>query len=700
MNKDQLLKLADKEILWGTALFAFLIPLFFLPTTADFYDFNKKALLIVVASILMVTWLIRNIAAKNLRLTLTPTLLPLSILTLSSFISLQVASVNKTQALLGRPVIHLSLLLLYIVITTRFNLKNQLRLVVNALTLSGATLGLISIFQYTELTKQLFSSAPAWFTQSTFTPTGSPLSLLLTLSPLFFLGLLSAIRKNQANLQRIYYSLATALIAIGIGLTVASLNDDNRIIVLPFNTSWEVAIENFKNSTTAIVGTGPESYPHAFTAGKPVSFNASDHWNLRFLSARNEPFHLLTTHGLIGMAAYLWLIVMALKSMRPTLTGNTKTNLEKAVNASLLIAIILQLTYPVGTLSLTLLVLLLALQQSLRKAAGDEKVKDVILRLFAISVVKPGSVADKKPEEILPWVLGAPITIAILVGLYFGAFNVYASESLFKKSLDAIIQNRGTDTYNYQIQAIQKNPKEDRFHTSYALTNLALANSIASKEEVSAQDRQNITQLLQQAIREAKEATALNPRNTTNWETLANIYRNLINVTEGANQWAIASYVQAIQTNPNDPRLRLDLGGIYYGMGDFDQAIRFFEQAALLKNDWANAHFNLSAAYREKGEIQNAIEEMQLVLNFLDPAAADYAKAQEEFRSLNQKLAKPIAENAPPAETELSEPAPLPSPAPPSEQIELEANSGPNIATGSATTVPTPSVSPSPTPQQ
>jgi len=374
--------------------------------------------------------------------------------------------------------------------------------------LSGATLGLISIFQYTELTKQLFSSAPAWFTQSTFTPTGSPLSLLLTLSPLFFLGLLSAIRKNQANLQRIYYSLATALIAIGIGLTVASLNDDNRIIVLPFNTSWEVAIENFKNSTTAIVGTGPESYPHAFTAGKPVSFNASDHWNLRFLSARNEPFHLLTTHGLIGMAAYLWLIVMALKSMRPTLTGNTKTNLEKAVNASLLIAIILQLTYPVGTLSLTLLVLLLALQQSLRKAAGDEKVKDVILRLFAISVVKPGSVADKKPEEILPWVLGAPITIAILVGLYFGAFNVYASESLFKKSLDAIIQNRGTDTYNYQIQAIQKNPKEDRFHTSYALTNLALANSIASKEEVSAQDRQNITQLLQQAIREGLESEA------------------------------------------------------------------------------------------------------------------------------------------------------------------------------------------------
>ena len=63
-----------------------------------------------------------------------------------------------------------------------------------------------------------------------------------------------------------------------------------------------------------------------------------------------------------------------------------------------------------------------------------------------------------------------------------------------------------------------------------------------------------------------------------NWQTHASIYRILIHVAQDADQWSIAAYVRAIQTDPTNPMLRLDLGGVYVTTQNYDQAIRLFQQ--------------------------------------------------------------------------------------------------------------------------
>ena len=109
--------------------------------------------------------------------------------------------------------------------------------------------------------------------------------------------------------------------------------------------------------------------------------------------------------------------------------------------------------------------------------------------------------------------------------------------------------------------------------------------------------KREITKLIQQAIREAKVATVLNPTSAAYWENLAQLYRNLINFAEGSDQWAIAAYQQAITNDPINPRLRVNLGGLFYALGNYEAAIRRFENAVNLKPDYTNGYYNLAATW-------------------------------------------------------------------------------------------------------
>ncbi len=700
---QSLIKTFDKIYFTIITLLVFLLPLFFLPLTNDFFEFQKQALLVLLTSIAVIIWLTRIILTKTVRLTLTPVLLPLVLLTAATFVSLIVVSPNRTQALLGRPLYLACLTLLYLSLTTRLTQAAQVARLTTALIASSALLGLIYFLNFTSIISRFLPQAPAWFKSTTFTPAGSPLALLIFLIPMLVISLNLTLKKAHPAANRLFSFTASLLIAVGIFASAITIfKVPGNFTLLPLSTAWEIAVENFKDPRAALLGTGPESFLDSFTKNKSAGFNLSSLWSLRFTTSRNEPLLLLTTIGLAGLLTYLFLLVKTLTTAKTVLLSQKP--LEKTISLGLVAAVILQFLFPVNLISLTLFILLIAFQQTLRKLEVDPAVKDVFLHLFAVTLVTPDH-ADPTPQkaEVLPLIISTPLILAIVIGIFFGATRIYASELLFKSSLDAATANKGTETYNLQIKALQKNPRSEQFRTTYALTNLALANALASRKNLTQQDRANITQLIQQSIREAKVATTLNPQRTANWETLATIYRSLINVAQGSKDWAIAAYVQAIQTDPQNPALRLDLGGIYYGIKDYDLAIRFFEQASVLKPNWPNAYYNLSAAYKAKGDIEKAIDAMKSVLQNLDPSATDYSKAQAELQALNDQLAQPAAsptanDQRSTTSDQIAPPSPLPSPKPPAEQVKLPPEAAFPEATSSATPTPLPTVGPTPNP--
>lgn len=242
----------------------------------------------------------------------------------------------------------------------------------------------------------------------------------------------------------------------------------------------------------------------------------------------------------------------------------------------------------------------------------------------------------------------AVMTVAVAIAAVgiFAGYRVGLAEFYFGRALRDVAANRGNGAYNNMIKAIRTNPFEARYRVSYSQLNLALANNIAARGasnkegKLSDQDRQTIQQLISQSIAEAKNAVALNRLSAGSWANLANIYRQLLNIAQGADQWAIATYRQAIQLNPNDPVLRLTYGQLLYGFNQFDAAQRQFEAAVTLKPDYSNAHFNLASALSAQEKYQQAQFELQQTLQLVDAGTQDYKTVQNELDKIKDKLEK------------------------------------------------------------
>jgi tetratricopeptide (TPR) repeat protein len=186
--------------------------------------------------------------------------------------------------------------------------------------------------------------------------------------------------------------------------------------------------------------------------------------------------------------------------------------------------------------------------------------------------------------------------------------------------------------------AITLNPYMERYRMDYSQIALALVREIVKKQELSDADRQDITTLVQVAIGEAKAAVAINSTSSVTWANLARVYQAIMPIVQGADSWAIASFQQAINLDPVNPILRLGLGGVYYSLSRWDQAIRSFELAVAAKPDLANAHYNLALALREAGKLEEAADSMRQTIALLNAGTPDYDKAKKELEDLEAKI--------------------------------------------------------------
>lgn len=639
-------KLLDKIINWGVITLVFLTPLFFLPITSEFFEFNKNILLLMACGLLLMAWALRMVLEKKVTFRRTPFDLPILLFAISYLLSAMLVSPNKAEAFIlpGGTGTILALTLLYFIVTNNIREQSAKR-IGHSLLASAGVLSLISIFSFLEFAKVWNLNFPEWLSQKTFSPAGGllPLTTFLVVSLTLTGSTLIQQIKNKSNRSVIFVPasvISVFLIVVALAISIYQLFTTARPFLLPYSFGWQIAIETLKFSP--LFGVGPASFIVAFNQLRPFAFNLTDLWAVKFGVSSNFYFHLLTTTGIIGLGAWLFLVWRTLQ------LGITQIKqMDDRLNRSVLSVFI----------SVIFVFLILAFLPS----------NLILLFTFYFLLALLGtSLSGKEYSEesrILPWIIFVIMLFASGCSLY-AVSRAYAGEIYFKRSLDALSQNKGTETYNLQIKAITLSPYRVSYRLTYSQTNLALANSLASNPPaggLSDQDRQNISILVQQAIAEAKAAVALEPRNSLSWENLAGIYRALINFAQGADSWTISAYQQAIALDPASPQLRLSLGGVYYSLQNFDEAIKRFDETVTLKPNFANGHYNLAAAYREKADFEKAATEMETTLSQLSKDSDDWTKANSELEALKKKLGeKAEKEGTKPSET-LSQPAPLPT---------------------------------------
>lgn len=674
---------------WVAAWTVFLIPLTVIPLTQDAYDLPKTIVLIVGTCLVFLLITIDGIKHKRMIFGINRFTVPLSLLTVSYVISFALASPNKWQTLtipgsVGTMIILWMWFILLSILTTI--LPQTIHRIRTALSWSTAIVCLITILGLAGVLSRL--PLPLPYSSNTFTPMSSPLTTLVVGVTVFMLSGIPLMIKllgitppsKHAEHQLEHYwneeekksnsnpalSLAAIIILIGISASIYQLTTTAKPILLPQWAGWNVAVETLKNPKSALVGVGPANYVSAFTLGRPVELNNTPVWNLRFSASSNTVFQTLSEVGLIGLISLAIVLAAIIKSIIEVRKDPTASPFAWSLAlGALAVSMILLPTSVLGTIV-----------------------------LFTLAGTAGSFFNSKKLDEdtvIVPYLLGGIALVTTLVSFYGFGRATYA-EMYFKETLDAVRANNAQKAYNSTAKAIEIMPQNDLYHVTAAQTNLSIANGLATKKELTDQEKNTISTLIQQAIREGKAAIGVNPTRAANWENLANIYRNLINIAEDADDWALQVYKEAIRLDPTNPLLRLNLGGIFYRAGNMEAAIDQFKVAVGLKKDFANGYYNLAAAYKEKGERENAIAAIKEALKYVDKNSADYIKAQEELKNLESGAPLTPQKEAT-SSGQLTTPPASPS-AEPEESVELPEESAPPTGTSLS---PTPTATPTKT---
>jgi len=630
-----------KIFTWIITLLAFGLPLFFLPFTSEFYQINKIAFLYLLLGVMLLILVIKLFFEQNLKILKTDLNWPILGLVASFLLSSFLQAPNRPLSLLEDTGIILALALLYFFIVNYCRGKKPILQIMTALISSGVVLSWLTLFSFLGI---LSKTGPLWLENKAWTPTGSPLitaQLLLILMP----GTFYWAFKTKDALKKILLFVASMMQVLSLVVILALFI--NKEVVLTYlwpNFGWQISVEGLKTIRTALFGVGPGNFLAAFNQFRPLGLNNTSLWAVKFITNSNQYLHLLSTVGILGLGFYLLILLKSLKK------GGFKGSLvSKVIYICLAASFVIQLLLTSNVLILTVTFLLLAL-----------------LEASKMSLSSASNSSYELKSQALAWSLAGLLLILTFFGLYWQT-RIWLADRQFRKSLLAAQANKGAETYNLQIKALMLNPYAPGYRVTYSQTNLALANSITANKNLTDQDKESVRQLIAQAIREAKTAVNLNPQISSYWLNLANLYRNIINVVQDADQWAMATYLEAVRKDPTNPLLRVEFGGLFYGLKDYDRAITQFQQAVNLKPDYANGYYNLAEAYKAKEDWQNAFYNLQLTANLVEPDSPDYQKTQDELKEIQAKLETiPQATSSAQLKTEarekLSQPQPLPSP--------------------------------------
>lgn len=437
---------------------------------------------------------------------------------------------------------------------------------------------------------------------------------------------------QQKRLTPLNLTIIASAVLVVVLNTLSLLPGKVASIALPdWSASWSVALDTLRTPKTALIGFGTDSYTSAFSRFKPGWMNGTELWQLSFGSGSNWPLTLLVTQGLLSIVA---LIVVVMQVGR--LITSSSHHLHPAA-VVVVVSFILELLLPfqVGLLILQLLA----------------------ITILILSTPTQLQMLTLKPKHWWPAAAGWLLLIGLLsLGWFYGKlFVAYYHLALADR---AAYRNEPLKLYEHQRQAVVLSPYIDLVRRQYALTNLQLALGLSSNPNITDADRAQITQLVSQAIREAKAATILDSSNTQNWIVLGEIYRNLSTATPEANQWAVSSLVSAIQTDPTNPALRMDLGLVLLDQNLQNEAAQSFNQAIELKPDLPGGYFQLGRVFKLNNQLDKTQTLWQKSLSLLSPTSEEYRTVSTSLKELDAAIAATLsAKKLPP----LPSPTPTPS---------------------------------------
>ncbi len=636
-NKTLIAERLETLSVFAAGLLLLLFPVLLTTITTDAFAIPKQAVLAVVALSGLTVLGLKGILNEAVRLRRTPYDVPLALFGLAAFLS-AIFAINRADAVISfMP--FLFAILLFFIITNSAKRPQDVLFLTTSLIGGGILVSFVTVLSYLKIYIIPFEFAKA----QTFTPFGSlfdqSLYLLLVLSFCLYMAW-PALKRRAIDKGRLIFVIGSVLLLAGTAVSVIATLTLQKPTILPYQTGFQTAFAAISQDSGRVVqgflmGSGIGTYLTDFTRFKPPAFNANPTlWNLSFLRSSSYMLEIIATMGLLGILSFGFLAYRIIRS--------------KPLFIPVIIALVLSIILPFSFTLIVLLFVLLALYSAGQGLIDRQKTRffDVELKLVALkkgvfALTDPGTRRDSEYGNILPFgFLVLTLGFSLLIG--FLTLKFLYSDYLFQKSLVSASKNDAQKTYKLQTDAIRMFPQRDGYHRIFSQINLSLANNLASSvpqgSSPSAQTQQTIYQLIQQSINSGRNATTISPQTSANWQNLSSIYRGLIGFGQSADTFAILANQRAVTLDPNNPQQYINYGGIFYQLGQWDNAIRQFQIAVSLKPDFANAYYNLGHALEKKGDLEQALASYQRVKSLVASNKASVEQIDKEIKALQDKI--------------------------------------------------------------
>ena len=629
-----------------TAIYALavLIPIFFLPFTADVLDFNKQTLLVFLVFIAFFSWILQSLISGVFKISVNRVNFAVGAVFLS-YLASTIFSISRYGSFWGFAQVTSSSLLsvicfglLYFLVSNTF-LQEEIFNAFKFLGISVLAVSLFGILQMLGLHWAYFD-----FTRNNnFNTIGSTVSLgfFITLMLPFFIifSIFSEGWVKKVFIANIFlsfillifinYYLLWVLTLIGTGLIIIFWfikRDvfDGRWMFLPmffliislffiiFNPqiSWlpkralEVSLSQKANldidlltlKSDPILGSGPGTFLYDFTKYKTEELNKTAFWNVNFNVGASKFLTEVATTGLLGLIALVALMILPIFYVIKWLAQDSfKSGTEKiSLIFGLLIVLTLEtLGYFLFNSNLTL---------------------DFIYFFSIASLIALISKNQKtyilKSSSYLTLVITFAFTLVFIFGLGFLMMDGqrYYANVKYYQALRAFDRGQKDVAISNLKIAISNNANSDIYLNNLALFSLSKSQDDIAKfnnKPASDEDKKAISALISDSLTAINVATNINPKNVDNWVTRGYVCQNLIGVIDGSVDCALNSYDKAIELNQNNPYLFFQKGNIYVAQANnltqnqsksdiLSKANEQFNKAIALKKDYSLVYFQMA----------------------------------------------------------------------------------------------------------
>ena len=344
---------------------------------------------------------------------------------------------------------------------------------------------------------------------------------------------------------------------------------------------WRGAIDIWK--AHPLFGTGVETFAYSYYQFRPQEHNLVSEWDFLYNKAHNEYLNYLATTGIIGLVAYLVLIVFSILQITnyQLPISNQFPNLEikkfikllktgkwKLENIALLAGYSSILVTNFFGFSVVPISLLFFLYPALA-VAQDQKSKPKSPNLRNLSASQKAQIAI---------VLGILLYALSLTLNYWRADFAYSEGKAASKNLEvqtAVIKLN---------EAIERSPAEALYHNELAETYGLIAAAFFEEKEATFSARYATA-----AIEESNTAFRLSPRNINIRKSRANLFSELSIIDETLLLESIKALEDIAKIAPTDAKVFYTLGSFYMRAGQNQKALESLQKALQLKPDYQKA---------------------------------------------------------------------------------------------------------------